>query len=964
MAVVGDAYIVVRAITSGFEKDVRKAARGINMDKDGRSVGESFSKGFSQGVSRNLGNSLSGFGKEALAARAQFQSLIRTSYTFGTALSVLVSSVGSLVGGLISLGAAALAAAPSLVALGGLFTSLGLAAIVTKGAFAGVNAAISAGNKANKDSVANTQAIDAAKKALTLSTEKLAEAEDAFAKAAARAREEVQQLGFDAEDAAIGEKKAAIELEKARETLARVQDLPPNSRARREAQLAFAEAELNYRKSKDRNLDIKKQQKDLEDAAARAGTEQYKQTDTYLNAQKAVIDAAKAQVDAKKELEKAKSGGSGFDAFQKALDDLSPQAQSFVKFMVDEFVPALKKLRDAAGELLFPELETALTKLKTDLFRALTPLVKTLGGDVGTAFTSMVASVTEFENKMDLKKVFETAGTVVKDFGVVAGAAYDSILSVLVGADPIIRKFSGWLVTKSTEFAKFLDTKQATGELEAFFNKAGDIAAEWGKIFGNIFGGITNVIKANFSPGGGGYVIIDWLKQLTGDFKAFSGSVGGQKALSEFFKGVSTNSVAALQSIGAFLKVILKAGADPNIKIFWDIIKQAAPSFEKLLTGANAAGPALAKLIVSLIEFASVTLSSGAMETFFNVLTTGMNFLTNIMKDPAMQDLFNFGAKIAAAFSAFGLAANILAFGGKVIAGALMPIVKIFTEGPMLARGLVTAIADIAGAFGLAVGPFLAIVAAVAAVIAAFVLMYDKSEIFRNAIKDLVSAVGGALKDAFDTIKQALTEVQPQIDGVMGVFKTLGDILGRTVVPILKVVLVGAIKVVAAIIADLIKAVFGIAGAFSSISKPILAIFNGISIGIKGIIDGIKSAINSLIKAWNSTLGKVKITLPKVGPFGGGSVGFPTIPEFADGGTVYPSSKGTIARVAEAGRPERIEPLDPQGLSKRDRAMIEMLAGGNGGNTFNIYPSAGMNESELAAMVSRQIAFQMRRGGA
>jgi hypothetical protein len=31
---------------------------------------------------------------------------------------------------------------------------------------------------------------------------------------------------------------------------------------------------------------------------------------------------------------------------------------------------------------------------------------------------------------------------------------------------------------------------------------------------------------------------------------------------------------------------------------------------------------------------------------------------------------------------------------------------------------------------------------------------------------------------------------------------------------------------------------------------------------------------------------------------------------------------------------------------------------------LNIYPSKGMDEAELAAMVSRQLAFQLRRGAA
>jgi hypothetical protein len=34
VAVVGDAYIVVKAITTGFENEVRRAASGINLERE------------------------------------------------------------------------------------------------------------------------------------------------------------------------------------------------------------------------------------------------------------------------------------------------------------------------------------------------------------------------------------------------------------------------------------------------------------------------------------------------------------------------------------------------------------------------------------------------------------------------------------------------------------------------------------------------------------------------------------------------------------------------------------------------------------------------------------------------------------------------------------------------------------------------------------------------------------------
>lgn len=56
--------------------------------------------------------------------------------------------------------------------------------------------------------------------------------------------------------------------------------------------------------------------------------------------------------------------------------------------------------------------------------------------------------------------------------------------------------------------------------------------------------------------------------------------------------------------------------------------------------------------------------------------------------------------------------------------------------------------------------------------------------------------------------------------------------------------------------------------------------------------------------------------------------------KLAKGGTVMPSPGGTLATIGEAGRPERVEPLDPSGLSARDRAIIRELSGGSGGDIY------------------------------
>jgi hypothetical protein len=76
---------------------------------------------------------------------------------------------------------------------------------------------------------------------------------------------------------------------------------------------------------------------------------------------------------------------------------------------------------------------------------------------------------------------------------------------------------------------------------------------------------------------------------------------------------------------------------------------------------------------------------------------------------------------------------------------------------------------------------------------------------------------------------------------------------------------------------------------------------------------------------------------------------------------------GTLAMIAEAGRPERVEPLDAQGLSQRDRAIIAEIAGMYGNPrgkdmTINVHPSPGMDERALAYMVNRRIEASRLRG--
>ena len=164
---------------------------------------------------------------------------------------------------------------------------------------------------------------------------------------------------------------------------------------------------------------------------------------------------------------------------------------------------------------------------------------------------------------------------------------------------------------------------------------------------------------------------------------------------------------------------------------------------------------------------------------------------------------------------------------------------------------------------------------------------------------------------------------------------------------------------------DNIKIAFDLVwGAITKVIGTAKDVFGAIG---TAIIDSFKAAINFIIAAWNAiefTVPRVKVPGTNKTLFPGFTVGLPDIPPLALGGIVPATPGGVLARIGEGGRAERVEPLDATGLSRRDRAIITMLAGGQGGINITVNPSPGMDEVELASLVSRQLALQLRRGAA
>ena len=1137
MAVVGDAYIVVRAISNRVREDIQKELNGIGGvgEKAGRDLGNGLRRGINKGSGGGLKVITPQLRKEAEEARLLFRTLARAQLFLVPAITGVLGAIGSLGSGLLVLvGVLGNAAKGSIVfisALGG----LAQAATTAKLAFSGVGNAISAGLKAQENSISNTRALEAAERRLRDARldlkrlieeekpERLAEAreravraEEAAADAllnserATRtynqaqkrtldsledlndareeAKESLQQLRFELEGGAISEKKARLEFEKARDSLQRVQDLPPNSRARQEAELAFAEAELNLRKAIDNNKDLKI----AEQEATRAGVEgsdrvvdakeailtaQQAETDAGIAAAKAIRDASRAQVDAQEAAAAAASGGSverdidrqiasareqvklaeqalgdaassGIDAYAQALAKLSPEQRNFVDFMVNSFIPALDSLKAAAARELLPALETALTIIQSR-FRELEPLIQATGGVLGRLATDFANTFFEGENFERLKRVWEDNNGLLEDLGTTVINLAEGVLILLDNARPLVTAFGDWATSTSEAWKNTLLLKDGNGQLAEEFETLRDRISRITGIFGNYkeaFGTIFDVIN---QPGGAGDQLIGYFEEASQSFLDFIKAGQADGSLDEFFKSSTDNFTKILDILGSIAGDLLNLGASEGLGQLLDGVQAAVDIFGEV--GESISGPdgALAGLGTFIEEFArlfQLTTENETFQGFFLAVNNALQSINAILQNETVQAIFKAVAPIAGFLIGFGLVQQTVRFVGKTIFGVLLSafsplaavvptIARILGSMGAFGKVLLTVFGFLGRVFGFLIkfaGPIGFIISLLLTVVPIIIKNWDSIVAFFKGVFERISAfiqpfVDGVVNffsGLFERVKEFL---EPFFEFFVGYFTVAFDII-RGIIE----VFVAIWKIAFVLIATVVQAVWdGIKAGFKAVSdflKPILdkifgffgdifgkvgdfvgGIWDGITEGFQAFLDFIEPGISSIfgffetvfnnvksffkdvmnvligfaegfvnffIDGLNAVIDKingVRIPIPEIarGVFGGASelgfnirkVGRVSLPRLADGGIVQATAGGVLSVIGEAGKNERVEPLDPTGLSKRDRAIIDRLSGGRG-TTINVYPSAGMDEKDLADLVSRRLAFELRRGAA
>lgn len=1017
MAVVGEARIVVRAITAGVGEQISASLRKASAETS--KVGDQIGKDLNNSIKKSTSKSPFGnLAKDALAARDAFSNLQRSGFFMQSAIGGLAGSIGSLVGALGGLIGALGAAAPSMAAVAGAAVGLGLGMKLAGMALGGVTGPLKAVGK----SAGGTK------------------------KTIKELREELQQLKFDAEDAAIGEKEAALNLEKARANLARMADLPPNSNARREAEIEFEKADLAYRRAKDRNKDLQDEIKNPKKKKDSAGTDPY-------------AGLTKSQ-----------------KAFAKLLVGLKPKFDMLKEAVASGFLP---KLGDLINQLMtknFPTLEKGFTSIGTAL---------------GSVSDKMGVAFDKADKSGALTSLFETSAKVIESFGGTISHLFGAVLTILKVTAPITEKFVKWIEKGAKDFEAFIDKAAGNGSLKKFFEDSSKIAERFGGIFGNIFKGIGKLIEDAFKPGSGADIMLTWLEKVTAGFA----NMGADGGLHEFLAAAATNATKMLDVLGGLGKIIIDLGADPNIGVMWDTLGKGLPIVKKILEDGVKSAPAMAELFYQVTRVVGAFSDNKTLEIFFKTLSDAAKVAADFFNNPDVKKFMDSLSQVHGFLLAVGLGLILAKQAGLILLGTLLKLIGPFKYFFWVGKDGTTKFAAQMGQMKASIGKFKEgvvsakdaivnmgkkTVSAVKTGVSAFAEWGRQAGTYVvQKSKDAATAIGNFGKKSVDALKSGMSAMAnwgkqmgtfvignlKKAASAVGalttkialntwaVMKNVGQWIAQKVALVASTIAQTAMRV-ATVIATGVQAAFNFVMALNPITLIIIGIvaliaalavfFTQTEIGKQiwqgfvdfmstlwnGLIDfftGLgpffadlwNGIVNGIVAAWNWVVGGIRTAIDwVVGVFRNawnGVVGFfrtlvngligmfegfvnfvinglnnflrplrdaingilqtlgidfefnvipnVRIPRLAKGGTVMPSAGGSLVNVAEAGRPERIEPLDPDGLSKRDKAMIAKLSGGGAGNIqITVNPSPGMDERELASIISRRLAFEMRKG--
>ncbi|HCZ3938169.1 TPA: hypothetical protein O2566_000900 [Staphylococcus aureus] len=442
--------------------------------------------------------------------------------------------------------------------------------------------------------------------------------------------------------------------------------------------------------------------------------------------------------------------GAGFVAFGamaisaiKMLNDGTLQASS----ATNEYKKALDGVKSAWTDIIkqnqsaiFTTLANGLNTVKTAM-QSLQPFFSGISRGMEEASQSVLkwaensSVASRFFNMMNTTgvSVFNKLLSAAGDFG-------DGLVNVFTQLAPLFQWSADWLDRLGQSFSNWANSAAGENSITRFIEYTKTNLPIIGNIFKNVFVGINNLMNA-FSGSSTG--IFQSLEQMTAKFREWSEQVGQSQGFKDFVSYIQTNGPLIMQLIGNIARGLV-AFATAMAPIASAVLRVAV-AITGWIANLFEAHPATAQLVGVIITLV------GAFRFLIPIILAVSNFMGGGLI-----------GRIIALVSKFGL----LRAGLTILKGAFMllkgplKIISVIFQLLFGKIGLIrNAITGLVTVFGILGGPITIVIGVIAALIAIFVLLWNKNEGFRNFIINAWNAIKTFMVTVWNVLKTVASVV-------------------------------------------------------------------------------------------------------------------------------------------------------------------------------------------------------------
>jgi phage-related protein len=245
------------------------------------------------------------------------------------------------------------------------------------------------------------------------------------------------------------------------------------------------------------------------------------------------------------------------EKFAQSLSKLSPAGREFVLTLVG-MRGELKKFQSDAEQVVLPAFTSALKDVRT-ILPDLNLYMQQFGYWIGVAVTDLSSFVQSPVFRGQLKNIMAENVEAAKLFTLGLSPIPGILTSVAEAAAPLLPRLAGAFESSMRMLDVWIETRRESGQLSAFFQRAGDEAAKWGGIVTNTVIGIARIFGY---ASGEGQNLSSSLLSITERFREWSGTQqarDGVIATFEYVRNIDYQRILAIAAAVSTLSIAVKS---------------------------------------------------------------------------------------------------------------------------------------------------------------------------------------------------------------------------------------------------------------------------------------------------------------------------------------------------------------------------------------------------------------------